>query len=48
MFGCHLEKTSRFEMLGNTHPQLYNYCLKPVKDGGLGLKEVLDFINVKY
>ncbi len=48
MFGCHLETVSRFEMLKCTHPQLYKYCLKPVKYGGLGLKEVLDFINVKY
>ena len=49
MFGCHLEKEpNRFQRLKETHPQLYEYCLKPWDEGGLGMKEVLDFINVKY
>lgn len=31
-----------------THPKIYDSCLKPKNEGGLGLKEVLDYINVKY
>ena len=48
-FGCHLEKEpNRFQRLKQTHPKLYEYCLKPVEEGGLGMKEVLDYIGVQY
>jgi 3'-phosphoadenosine 5'-phosphosulfate sulfotransferase (PAPS reductase)/FAD synthetase len=58
MFGCHLEKEpNRFQMLKETHPRQYEYCIKggemvdgkwqPSKEG-LGLGHVLDFIGVKY
>ncbi len=44
MFGVHLEKEpNRFQRMKETHPQLYNYCMNK-----LGLKEVLDYIGVKY
>ena len=44
MFGVHLEKEpNRFQMMKETHPRQYNYCINK-----LGLGEVLDFINVKY
>lgn len=44
MFGAHLEKSpNRFERLKETHPNLYDYCMDK-----LGLREVLDYINVKY
>ena len=47
-FGCHLEKEpNRFQMLKQTHPKLWNYCMKPWDEGGLGMKEVLDYIGVK-
>ena len=47
-FGCHIEKTpNRFQRLKQTHPQLWEYCMKPWDKGGLGMKEVLEFINVK-
>lgn len=43
-FGAHMEKSpNRFERLKETHPNLYDYCINK-----LGLKEVLDYINVKY
>jgi len=49
VFGTHLEKEpNRFQRMKITHPQLYQYCMKPWSDGGLGLAEVLDFINVPY
>lgn len=47
-FGCHLEKEpNRFQSLKQTHPKLWNYCMKPWDEGGLGMKEVLDYIGVK-
>lgn len=48
-FGCHLEKSpNRFQKMEITHPQLYQYCMKPWHDGGLGMAEVLEYINVPY
>lgn len=44
MFGAHLEQEpNRFQRLKYTHPKQYRYCMDK-----LGLKEVLDYINVKY
>lgn len=57
-YGCHLEKEpNKFQSLAQTHPQLYDYCMrggkydesgKWVPDKGLGMAKVLDFINVKW
>lgn len=48
-YGCHLEKEpNRFQRLKVTHPKLWSYCMKPWDEGGLGMKEVLDYIGVKY
>lgn len=59
MFGCHLEKEpNRFQRLKETHPKQYDFCInggeyneegkwQPSKEG-LGLRKVLDYINVKY
>ena len=47
-FGAHLEKEpNRFQKLKETHPRVWDYCMRPVEDGGLGMKEVLDYIHVK-
>ncbi len=47
-YGCHLEKEpNRFQMLKQTHPKLWEYCMKPWDEGGLGMKEVLEYINVE-
>ena len=47
-FGCHLEKEpNRFQRLKQTHPKLYEYCMKDWDKGGLGMKEPLKFIGVK-
>ena len=44
MFGCHLEKEpNRFQRMKETHPRQYDYCMNK-----LGLKEVLEYINVPY
>lgn len=48
MFGCHLEKEpNKFQRLKQTHPKLWEYCMKDLEEGGLGIKKVLDFIGVK-
>ena len=46
-FGCHLEKPGegRFERMKETHPKQYEYIMKPKSEGGLGYKEVIDWIN---
>ena len=57
-FGAHLEKESRFEMLKQTHPRQYEYCIgggeydengvwKPNKQG-LGMGHVFDELNKIY
>jgi len=49
MFGCHLDKEpNKFQRMQYTHPKLWEYCLKSINDGGLGLKEVLDYIGIPY
>lgn len=48
-FGAHLEHyPNRFQLMEKTHPQLHAYLLKPIEEGGLGMKEPLDFIKVPY
>lgn len=43
-FGAHMEKgPNRYQRLKETHPNLYDYCINK-----LNLKEVLDYINIKY
>ena len=49
MFGAQCEKApNRFQRMRETHPKQYAYCMKPVEDGGLGLREVLEYIGVPY
>lgn len=49
MLGCHLDRNpNRFQRMKETHPQIYEYCMKPIEEGGLGLAKVLDYINVKH
>ena len=49
MYGCHLEKEpNRFQRMKETHPKIYEYCMRDWETGGLGLKRVLDYyIGVK-
>ena len=46
-FGCHLEKEGegRFELMKKTHPNQYDYIMRPKEQGGLNYKEVIDWIN---
>lgn len=49
-FGCQTEKKypNRFQRLKQTHPKIWEFCMKPKEQGGLGMREVLDYINVPY
>ena len=45
-FGAHLEKSpGRFEMMKKTHPKQYDYIMRPLEEGGLNYKAVIDWIN---
>ena len=46
-FGCHLEKKGegRFERMKETHPKQYEWIMKPWDQGGLGYKDIIDYIN---
>ena len=46
-YGCHREKPGqgKFELLKVTHPKIYDYIMKPWKEGGLNYKEVIDWLN---
>lgn len=44
-FGCHLNNDQRFVRMKTTHPKQYEYCMKSVSEGGLGLKDVFDWMN---
>lgn len=44
-YGCHLNNDQRFVTMKETHPKQYEYIMKPVSEGGLGYKEVIDWIN---
>ena len=47
-FGAHLDKEpNRFQKLKQTHPKLWEYCMKPWSDGGLGMKKPLEFLGIK-
>lgn len=46
-FGCHLEKEpNRFQKLKESHYKIWQYIMKPMDEGGLGFKYVLDYIGV--
>lgn len=45
MFGITVD-THRFVNLKTTHPQLWEYCMRERDKGGLGMKEVLDYIGI--
>jgi 3'-phosphoadenosine 5'-phosphosulfate sulfotransferase (PAPS reductase)/FAD synthetase len=48
-FGAHLDiSPNRFQRLQRTHPKLWRYCMKDWDAGGLGLRQVLEYIGVPY
>lgn len=48
-FGIAQERNpNRFERLKETHPQLYDYCMRPADRGGLNLDHVLTFVGIPH
>ena len=45
IFGITVDR-GRFLRLKATHPKLWSYCMKPTDQGGLGMKEVLDYMGI--
>ena len=45
MFGI-MNDRDRFLRLKASHPKLWAYCMKPVEEGGLGMKDVLDYMHI--
>lgn len=43
----HKTENDRMGLLKKVDPKKYNYCMKSVKDGGLGLKDVINYIDLK-
>lgn len=43
----HNTNNDRMELLKRVDPKKYNYCMKNVEEGGLGLKNVIDYIDNK-
>ena len=49
MYGVQFEDCpNRFQQMKETHPKLYEYCMRDWDKGGLGLDEVLNYINVDH
>ena len=49
MFGVHLEEPpNRFQLMAQTHPKRYRFCMRPLGGGGCGIKDVLGFMNIPY
>lgn len=48
-FGEHLEpQPNKFQRMQITHPKQWEYCMKPIEQGGLGLSIPLDYIGCPW
>ncbi len=41
-----MQDRNRFLKLKATHPKQWEYCMRPVEGGGLGMKQVCDFLGI--
>ena len=49
LFGCHLEKEpNRIQRLANIEPNTYKFVMKSREEGGLGYREVMDYLGIPY
>ena len=49
MFGLQQEdEPNRFQQMKITHPKIYDYCIKPLDEGGLGLGAIMDYMGIDY
>lgn len=45
-FGVHLEREpNRWQQLKRTYPNIYDYIIRPWNEGGLGIKDVVEYIE---
>ena len=44
-FGCQNKDDRRFVDMKKTHPKQYEWIMKPTSEGGLGYKEIIDWMN---
>lgn len=42
------DSESRYQRLKRMHPKQYEYCMRPIEENGLGMKSVLDFLEIPY
>ena len=45
LFGCSRENYDNLTEMKRTHPKQYDFIMKPIEKGGLGYKEVIDWMN---
>lgn len=45
MFGCTSGNWDNLTRMKETHPKQYEYIMKPTNEGGLGYKELVDWLN---
>lgn len=49
LFGCHLEKEpNRIQRLVDIEPNTYKFVMKSREEGGLGYREVMDYLGIPY
>lgn len=49
MYGVQYEESpNRFEKMKMTHPKQYEWCMRDVEKGGLGLDKVLTYMNIPH
>ena len=49
LFGCHLEKEpNRIQRLADIEPNTYKFVMKSREEGGLGYREVMDYLGIPY
>ena len=49
MFGAHFDgEPTRFQRLQRTHPKLWRYCMKDWEAGGLGMRQVLEYMGIPF
>jgi 3'-phosphoadenosine 5'-phosphosulfate sulfotransferase (PAPS reductase)/FAD synthetase len=48
-FGVHKEKSpNRFELLKQSNPNIYDYCMRKWEQGGLGMEELLTAAKIPH
>lgn len=49
LFGCHLEhEPNRIQRLAELEPATYRFAMKDRSEGGLGYREIMEYLNIPY